>query len=238
MDLKIGDYLVDVEPEGKLDYQKALVIAVKKEKAAFKLYAKLSESTEDEKLRSLMLALAQEEAKRYHPRQQSTSTRWSLQDFTAPRAAARTKCNLPWMPHGQRNHDGDFARRQTELRRRAAAMVNMRPGCVARLTAKRSLENYLHPAAIEEASGFEIQVSDDCDVADLLARQSHLRQGGQPPWEELPRGTHKRRRNRVKKWLVTKATDRMTPERLAERDPKGEVASWLKTITELAQTRH
>jgi putative ATP-dependent endonuclease of OLD family len=127
---------------------------------------------------------------------------------------------------------------ETELRRRAAAMVNMRPGCAARLTAKRSLENYLHPAAIEEASGFEIQVSDDCDVADLLARQSHLRQGGQPPWEELPRGTHKRRRNRVKKWLVTKATDRMTPERLAERDPKGEVASWLKTITELAQTRH
>jgi rubrerythrin len=63
MDLKIGDYLVDVEPEGKLDYQKALVIAMKKEKAAFKLYTKLSESTEDENLRNLMLALAQEEAK-------------------------------------------------------------------------------------------------------------------------------------------------------------------------------
>ena len=63
MDLKIGDYLVDVEPEGKLDYQEALVIAMKKEKAAFKLYTKLSESTEDEKLRDLMLTLAQEEAK-------------------------------------------------------------------------------------------------------------------------------------------------------------------------------
>ena len=63
MDLKIGDYLVDVEPEGKLDYQASLVIAMKKEKAAFKLYTKLSESTEDENLRNLMLTLAQEEAK-------------------------------------------------------------------------------------------------------------------------------------------------------------------------------
>jgi len=63
MDLKIGDYLIDVEPEGKLDYQASLVIAMKKEKAAFKLYTKLSESTEDENLRNLFLALAQEEAK-------------------------------------------------------------------------------------------------------------------------------------------------------------------------------
>lgn len=124
---------------------------------------------------------------------------------------------------------------ETELRRRAAAMVNMRPGCVARLTAKRSAENYLHPAAIQEVSGVEIQVSDDCDVADLLARQSHLRQGGQQPWEELPRGTLKRRRNRVKKWLVTKAVERMTPERLSQRDPEGEVASWLRTIAALAR---
>jgi len=63
MDLKIGDYLIDVEPEGELDYQKALLIAMKKEKAAFKLYLALAESAEDENLRNLMLALAQEEAK-------------------------------------------------------------------------------------------------------------------------------------------------------------------------------
>lgn len=31
-DLKIGDYLVDVEPSDKLDYQQALVLAMKKEK--------------------------------------------------------------------------------------------------------------------------------------------------------------------------------------------------------------
>jgi rubrerythrin len=66
MDLKIGDYLVDVDsdqaPE-ELDYQQALILAMKKEKAAFKLYSDLAGSTDDENVRNLMLGLAQEEAK-------------------------------------------------------------------------------------------------------------------------------------------------------------------------------
>lgn len=62
-DLKIADYVVDVDAEGDLDYRQALVIAMKKEKAAFKLYMALGEAAQDEGLRSLMLALAQEEAK-------------------------------------------------------------------------------------------------------------------------------------------------------------------------------
>lgn len=63
MDLKIGDYLVDVEPSGKLDYQNALIIAMKKEKKAFKLYMDLADATDDANLHSLFLVLAQEEAK-------------------------------------------------------------------------------------------------------------------------------------------------------------------------------
>lgn len=62
-DLKIADYLVDVKAEGKLSYQDALVLAMKKEKAAFKLYTVLAEIAMDQNLRNLMLALAQEEAK-------------------------------------------------------------------------------------------------------------------------------------------------------------------------------
>ena len=62
-DLKIADYAVDVDEEGELDYRQALLIAMKKEKAAFKLYTALGEAAQDEGLRSLMLALAQEEAK-------------------------------------------------------------------------------------------------------------------------------------------------------------------------------
>lgn len=62
-DLKIGDYLVDVEPSQDMDYQEALILAMKKEKASFKLYNNLAATTEDNNLQSLLLGLAQEEAK-------------------------------------------------------------------------------------------------------------------------------------------------------------------------------
>jgi rubrerythrin len=62
-DLKIGDYLVEEEPGPELDYQQALILAMKKEKAAFKLYTDLAAAAPDERLRALLLSLAQEEAK-------------------------------------------------------------------------------------------------------------------------------------------------------------------------------
>ncbi len=66
MDLKIGDYLVSVDREQaaeKFDYQQALILAMQKEKLAFKLYSHLADATTDENLRNLFLGLAQEEAK-------------------------------------------------------------------------------------------------------------------------------------------------------------------------------
>ncbi len=63
MDLKIGDYLVDVDPSTNLDYQGALILAMKKEKKAFKLYNDLAEMTQNENMRTLFLGLSQEEAK-------------------------------------------------------------------------------------------------------------------------------------------------------------------------------
>ncbi len=63
MDLKIGDYLVDAKPGEELDYQKALVLAMKKEKAAFRLYMDLHNAVADPNLKNLLMALAQEEAK-------------------------------------------------------------------------------------------------------------------------------------------------------------------------------
>ncbi len=63
MDLKIGDYLVDVKPSPDMDYQKALILAMKKEKASFRLYNDLAATTEDTDLQPLLLNLAQEEAK-------------------------------------------------------------------------------------------------------------------------------------------------------------------------------
>lgn len=122
----------------------------------------------------------------------------------------------------------------TEARQRAAELVNWRPGCCAVVTSKRSLENYLDPRAVFEVSGLQVAFSDDDDVADVVARARYGRQDPQKPWDELPGRTRKRRRNKVKKWLNTKAVDRMTPERLRQRDPEGEIRSWLGTIARLA----
>ena len=62
-DLKIGDYLVEEEPTADMTYQSALILAMKKEKAAFKLYSDLAASIQDAGLRSMFQVLAQEEAK-------------------------------------------------------------------------------------------------------------------------------------------------------------------------------
>jgi rubrerythrin len=63
LDLKIGDYLVDVEPSDHMDYQQALVVAMKKEKKAFKMYIDLAGASDDANLKAVFMSLAQEEAK-------------------------------------------------------------------------------------------------------------------------------------------------------------------------------
>lgn len=62
-DLKIGDYLVEEEPAPDMDYQDALILAMKKEKAAFRLYSDLAAKVDDAGIRDVLLGLAQEEAK-------------------------------------------------------------------------------------------------------------------------------------------------------------------------------
>jgi rubrerythrin len=63
MDMKISDYLVDVKPSPTMSYSEALILAMKKEKSAFRLYTNLAERMEDEGLRQTFLLLAQEESK-------------------------------------------------------------------------------------------------------------------------------------------------------------------------------
>ena len=63
MDLKLGESLVDIELDSNLSYQDALIVAMKAEKAAYKLYNDLASVTDDASLKSTLLDLAQEEAK-------------------------------------------------------------------------------------------------------------------------------------------------------------------------------
>jgi hypothetical protein len=122
---------------------------------------------------------------------------------------------------------------ETELRQRAADLVNQRPHCRAFVTRKRSLESYIHPSCIREISGLELAYGDDDDVADLVARGCHERAGKNPDWESLPGRARKRFRERAKKWLNRLAVELMTPELLHEQDPCGEVRSWLMAAGEV-----
>jgi rubrerythrin len=63
LDLRMSDYLVADEPTDDMTYQKALILAMTKEKASFKLYTDLAANAPGDDLKNLFLNLAQEEAK-------------------------------------------------------------------------------------------------------------------------------------------------------------------------------
>jgi rubrerythrin len=62
-DLKIAEYLVDVKPSANMSYQDSLILAMKKEKAAFRMYTMLADKAEDPSVKATFLNLAQEESK-------------------------------------------------------------------------------------------------------------------------------------------------------------------------------
>lgn len=63
MDLKMSDYLVSEGTSETMSYQDALILAMKREKAAFKLYMKLSDMAPNDELKTIFKNLANEEAK-------------------------------------------------------------------------------------------------------------------------------------------------------------------------------
>jgi len=62
-DLRISEYLVDVKPTPDMSYQDALILAMKKEKAAFRMYNTLAGKASDPKVKQVFERLAQEESK-------------------------------------------------------------------------------------------------------------------------------------------------------------------------------
>jgi len=62
-DLKIADYLVSAKATPNMSYQDALVLAMKKEISAFKLYLELSNRAKNTDMKNVFLSLAQEESK-------------------------------------------------------------------------------------------------------------------------------------------------------------------------------
>lgn len=62
-DLKIADYVVNIEASTDMTYHDALILAMQKEKAAFKLYQELAKRAPNNEVSNIFLSLAQEEAK-------------------------------------------------------------------------------------------------------------------------------------------------------------------------------
>ena len=62
-DLKIADYIVDVEARPDMEYQDALILAMKREQAACAMYNRMAAVTHNQETRDTFLMLAQEEAK-------------------------------------------------------------------------------------------------------------------------------------------------------------------------------
>ena len=63
MDLKIAEYVSDVEPGEDMDYQKALILAMKAEKEAYRMYSDLASAAQDPEIKDILNGLAQEEAR-------------------------------------------------------------------------------------------------------------------------------------------------------------------------------
>jgi len=62
-DLKIGDYLVDVEYRDDMSFQEILVFAMKAEEQAARLYSEASHMTDVPEIQRMLLMLANEEKK-------------------------------------------------------------------------------------------------------------------------------------------------------------------------------
>ena len=77
----------------------------------------------------------------------------------------------------------------TEIERRqlAVRLVNDRSGCRGFLTAKRSLENYLHPKAIAAAGSWQIHVDDDECIGSVLAHHWYELVPQHVAWQLLSR---------------------------------------------------
>ena len=63
LDLKISDYLIEVDAGDNISYQDAMIVAMKRERAAFKLYSDMADKVPDGDLKQVFVGLAKEEAK-------------------------------------------------------------------------------------------------------------------------------------------------------------------------------
>ncbi len=114
--------------------------------------------------------------------------------------------------------------------------VNAREdGSWAVLTEKRESENYLHSDAILEEYQLQINVTNSADIPTLVAEEVHSSDPCSNPWDQLPSEKKSKKVSAAKKRLNKQVLERMTYDRLCERDPDGEILGWMQAIQEKLQ---
>lgn len=116
-----------------------------------------------------------------------------------------------------------------EERRELIRRIRQDVDCSAVILRKRAMTNYLHPDAIYEEYRAPVAVADDTDVPVEVA-QHVLKRLKFPAWDQLDPQLRTDMAAAMAIELSIKASRRMTAERLAQRDPNGEVAGWLRSI--------
>lgn len=112
-----------------------------------------------------------------------------------------------------------------------ANKVNQRnDGSRAFLTTKREVENYLHPDAIRDVLGVNVQISDDSDVPEMVARAIHEQGEGAVPWDQLNEEKRRKKETRAKQRLNNDVAAAMTVARLRDRNALDEIREWFRAI--------
>ncbi|MCI4410574.1 MAG: ATP-binding protein [Thiotrichales bacterium] len=108
---------------------------------------------------------------------------------------------------------------------------NARPNCIAWITPKRELENFIHLSLLKSEYPAYTGAGDDFDdVPMLVAEAKHIASGSSKIWDQVSEKDRKDKISRAKKDLNSNLVLKMTPPLLTESDPKGEVRSWLRAI--------
>jgi len=103
----------------------------------------------------------------------------------------------------------------------------------ATLTAKREIENYLHPDAVRDVLGIDIAFGDNDDVPLIVARAIHEASESPKPWDEVEQDKQDRKASRAKRRLCHEVAARMTAAQWQERDQAGEIDGWCRRIGEM-----
>ena len=121
---------------------------------------------------------------------------------------------------------------ESRQRLAAASRVNCRPNARAFVTSHCSIENYLHPDAIESFFRIRVSCPAESSIVDAIADSLLARTCATLDRSQLSRRGRRRLKLQIKRKLNHDVVLQMTPVMLDESDPHGEVRSWLTAIAE------